>query len=48
MLIVQKFGGSSLADAQRIRRAAQRAAQLKRAGHGVVVVVSAQGIPPMI
>ena len=43
MLIVQKFGGTSLADAQRIRRAAQRAAQFKRAGHGVVVVVSAQG-----
>ena len=43
MLIVQKFGGSSLADAQRIRRAAQRVAQFKRAGHGVVVVVSAQG-----
>lgn len=43
MLIVQKFGGTSLADGQRIRRAAQRAAQLKRAGHRVVVVVSAQG-----
>lgn len=43
MLIVQKFGGSSLADAQRIRRAAQRAVQLKQAGHRVVVVVSAQG-----
>lgn len=43
MLIVQKFGGTSLSDAQRIRRAAQRAVQLKRAGHSVVVVVSAQG-----
>ena len=43
MLIVLKFGGSSLADAQRIRRAAQRAAELSREGHQTVVVVSAQG-----
>ena len=43
MLIVQKYGGSSLADARRIHRAAERIAQQVRAGHKVVAVVSAQG-----
>ena len=43
MLIVQKFGGSSLADATRIRRGAKRAIQAAEAGNRVVVVVSAQG-----
>ena len=43
MLIVQKYGGSSLADAERIHRAARRVAQQVNAGHRVVVVVSAQG-----
>ena len=43
MLIVQKFGGSSLKDAERIFRAAGRAVHLARGGHRVVVVVSAQG-----
>ena len=43
MLIVQKFGGTSLADAERIRRAALRCIDLCRQGHQVVVVVSAQG-----
>jgi len=43
MLIVQKFGGSSLADATRIRNAARRAAVAAEQGHRVVVVVSAQG-----
>ena len=43
MLIVQKYGGSSLADAQRIHRAAGRVASLVREGHRLVVVVSAQG-----
>ena len=43
MLIVQKFGGSSLADARRIRRAARRAIHAAREGAQVVVVVSAQG-----
>lgn len=42
-LIVQKFGGSSVADADRIRRCAQRAFDARRAGHDVVVVVSAMG-----
>lgn len=43
MLIVQKYGGTSLADAQRIQAAARRAVALARQGHRVVVVVSAQG-----
>ena len=43
MLIVQKFGGSSLADVSRIRRGAKRAIQAAEAGDRVVVVVSAQG-----
>ena len=42
-LIVQKFGGSSVADAERIHRAAARAVAAKAAGHRVVVVVSAMG-----
>ncbi len=42
-LIVQKFGGSSVADADRIRRCAQRAYDSRRAGNDVVVVVSAMG-----
>lgn len=43
MLIVQKYGGTSLADAGRIQAAARRVADLARLGVGVVVVVSAQG-----
>lgn len=43
MLIVQKYGGTSLADAVRIRAAASRVADLTRQGHKLVVVVSAQG-----
>ena len=43
MLIVQKYGGSSLADADRIRTGALRAASLARQGCRVVMVVSAQG-----
>ena len=41
MLIVQKFGGSSLADADRIRRGAKRAVHEAQEGNRVVVVVSA-------
>ena len=41
MLVVQKFGGSSLADTSRIRRAAARIATLRQQGHQVVAVVSA-------
>jgi len=42
-LIVQKFGGTSVADAERIHRAAKRAIQAKQKGNQVVVVVSAMG-----
>ncbi|HUD35448.1 MAG TPA: aspartate kinase [Streptosporangiaceae bacterium] len=42
-LIVQKYGGSSLADADGIKRVAQRIAATRKAGHDVVVVVSAMG-----
>ncbi len=43
MLIVQKFGGSSVADPARIGRVADRVAATVRDGHQVVVVVSAMG-----
>jgi aspartate kinase len=42
-LIVQKYGGSSLADADGIKRVAQRIVATRKAGHGVIVVVSAMG-----
>src|SRR5207342_3452908 len=42
-LVVQKFGGSSLADADRIRRVARRIARERAAGSRLVVVVSAMG-----
>ena len=42
-LIVQKFGGSSLADAQKIHRAATKVVAAKNRGNQVVVVVSAMG-----
>ena len=42
-LVVSKYGGSSLADADRIARIAARLAALRRAGDDVVVVVSAMG-----
>lgn len=43
MLIVQKFGGSSVADAAKIERVANIIADTYRAGNEVVVVLSAQG-----
>ena len=43
MLIVQKFGGSSLADVERLRRAAGICLEARRRGHNAVVVVSAAG-----
>ncbi|KTR05643.1 aspartate kinase [Curtobacterium luteum] len=42
-LIVQKFGGSSVADAESIKRVAKRIVQTKKAGNDVVVAVSAMG-----
>ena len=43
MLYVQKYGGSSVADAARVQTAARRAVGLARQGVNVVMVVSAQG-----
>ncbi len=40
---VQKFGGTSLADAKKLRRAAQRAIAAKEEGYEVVIVASARG-----
>src|SRR5215208_2243904 len=42
-LVVQKFGGSTLADADRIRRVARRIARERAAGSDLVVIVSAMG-----
>jgi len=42
-LIVQKYGGTSVGDATRIKRVAHRVASTRQAGHDVVVVVSAMG-----
>src|SRR5260370_6137115 len=41
MLIVQKYGGTSVGDADRIRNVARRALAARKAGHDIVVVVSA-------
>ena len=42
-LLVQKFGGSSVADVACLQRVAQRVFDTRQAGHDVVVVVSAMG-----
>lgn len=42
-IVVQKYGGSSVADAAGVKRVAQRIIATKKAGHDVVVVVSAMG-----
>jgi aspartate kinase len=42
-IVVQKYGGSSLADAEAIKRVAHRIVQAKRRGYDVVVAVSAMG-----
>ncbi|WP_370291162.1 aspartate kinase [Nocardioides sp.] len=42
-IVVQKYGGSSVADAAGVKRVAQRIVETKKAGHQVVVVVSAMG-----
>ena len=42
-IVVQKYGGSSVADASAIKRVAKRIVETKRAGHDVVVAVSAMG-----
>jgi aspartate kinase len=42
-LVVQKYGGSSVADADGVKRVARRIVDTKKAGHDVCVVVSAMG-----
>lgn len=42
-IVVQKYGGSSVADAEGVKRVARRIVETKKAGHQVVVVVSAMG-----
>ncbi len=42
-LVVQKFGGTSVADPDRIRAVADHIARTRRAGDDVIVVVSAMG-----
>ncbi|MDR0625728.1 MAG: aspartate kinase, partial [Bifidobacteriaceae bacterium] len=42
-LVVQKYGGSSVADAASVLRVSKRIAQYRESGHEVVVVVSAMG-----
>jgi aspartate kinase len=42
-LVVQKYGGSSVSDAERIKRVAERIVATKKDGHDVCVVVSAMG-----
>lgn len=42
-IIVQKYGGSSVADVERIHKIAQKVVATREAGHDVVVVVSAMG-----
>jgi aspartate kinase len=42
-VIVQKYGGTSVGDAERIRRVGERVVKAKADGHGVLVVVSAMG-----
>lgn len=43
MLVVQKYGGSSVANPERIRRVAGRVAAVRDQGHDIAVVVSAMG-----
>jgi aspartate kinase len=42
-VVVQKYGGSSVADVQKLRRVAERIMRTRDAGHSVAVVVSAMG-----
>jgi len=42
-IVVQKYGGSSVADAQKLKKVAERVMQTTALGHQVVVVVSAMG-----
>ena len=44
--VVMKFGGTSVADASRLKRAAERIVRKREAGHRVVAVLSARGKEP--
>src|SRR2546422_161735 len=44
-IVVQKYGGSSVADVQKLRHVAERVVRTRENGHEVVVVVSAMGDP---
>ena len=46
-IVVQKYGGSSLSDADAIKRVARRITEAKKAGNGVVVAVSARFVWPL-
>ena len=41
--IVQKYGGSSVADADSIKRVARRIARARADGHDIIIVISAMG-----
>ena len=43
MIVVQKYGGTSVGDVDRMKRVAARIVETRRAGHDVVAVVSAMG-----
>ena len=42
-VVVQKYGGSSVADAEKIKNVARRAVAAQKGGNQVVVVISAMG-----
>ena len=42
-IVVQKYGGSSVADPNKLKRVAERVMETRISGHDVVVVVSAMG-----
>src|SRR2546422_10621713 len=42
-IVVQKYGGSSVADVQKLKQVAERVVRTRKRGHDVVVVVSAMG-----
>lgn len=46
-LVVQKYGGSSVADAEKVMKVARRVIAKKEEGNDIVVVVSAMEKPPI-
>ena len=47
-IVVQKYGGSSLADADAIKRVARRIVEVKKAGHDVVGEITSGGFGPSL